>query len=326
VPGTVLIGQHRFTLPFFRCLEGDLMSLKTKLVFNVLVGCGAVLATFGCGSSNGGAGERTAAQSMQLRGSVPSSVRLLDNARVRAIGSDGKHYWSYVDAAGHFTITVKPGVSYRVLVTNAQRVGPDRVTGHLVVAAPGGARKWLGIHGGGTLDLGVLSMTGAAASSIHTMSEGEAAGDGAAHDTKGSDDTETHEDDTDESGSACTDHDGKDDPTTTEDDDDVELKAEHDPGEQAHDDLEAEHEDGKDDPGEHDDDQPCAGGGGAGGGGGTPAPAPAPGSTAPAPGSTAPAPAPAPGSTAAGGGCHVSADCAGALICAASVCSAAVIR
>lgn len=282
------------------------MSLKTKLMASV-VGCGAMLATFGCGSS-GGAGENAGTQSLRLQGSIPSSVRLLDNARVRAIGSDAKHYWSYVDAAGHFTITVKPGVSYRVLVTNAQRVGPDRVTGHLAVTTPTGSSKWLGIHSGGTIDLGVLSTTGAAAS-IHTKSEGEAASADAPGDAKG-DDAETHEDDTDESGSACSDHDGKDDPSTTEDDDDLELKAEHDPGAQVHDDLEAEHADDKEDPGEKDDDQSCAaGGGGAAGGGAAPTTS-----------------APALGTAQLGGACHVAADCTGALVCAASVCSTAVIR
>jgi hypothetical protein len=281
------------------------MSLKTKLVANVVVGCGAVLAMFGCGSSRG---ESTATQSMRLQGSI-TSARLLDNARARAISSDGKHYWSYVDSAGHFTLTVKPGVSYRILVTNAQRVGPDRVTGHVVVRTPAGTSKWLGIHSGGTFDLGVLSTTGAAAA-IHTKSE-DAASDGVAEDDSKGDDTATHEDDNDdESGSACSSHDGTDDPTTTEDDNDVELKAEHDPAEQGHDDLDAEHEDGKEDPGEKDDDQPCAAGAGSASAGGAPAP------SAPAP--SAPAQL--------GGACHVSTDCAGTLTCAASVCSAAVIR
>ena len=272
------------------------MSLKTKLVADLVVGCGAVLAMFGCGSAGGGARESTGTQTMRLEGSIPSSVRLLDDARARAIGSDGKHYWSYVDASGHFALRVKPGVSYRVLVTNAQRVGPDRVTGHVVVTTRTGTSKWLGIHGGGTIDLGVLSTTGAAAS-IHTKSEGNHASDDVADDSKGDDDTETHEDDTDESGSACASHDGTDDPTTTADDNDIELKAEHDPGEQVHDDLEVEHEDGEDHPGEKDDDQPCAAGGGSASGGGAAAP------SAPTP--SAPAQL--------GGACHVSANCAGTL-------------
>lgn len=105
-------------------------------------------------------------------------------------------------------------------------------------------------------------------------------------------------------------------PPRPRDDDDVELKAEHDPGEQVHDDLEAEHEDGEDDTGEKDDEQPCPPGGAAAGGGGGAGGSAAGGGGAAAP--TAPAPL--------GGACHVSADCAGALICAASVCSAAVIR
>lgn len=278
------------------------MPSKTRFAANTLAACGAMLALCGCSSTP--APENTGTQSMRLQGSI-TSARKLDNARVVAIGTKGKRYWSYVDAAGRFTIALPPGASYRVLVTNAQRVGPDRVTAHLALAKATGASRWIGVHGSGTFDLGVLSAKGAT-TTIHTKSEkGEA-------DHAEREDAETHEDDDD--ARACADHDGKDDVDDTSDDDDVELKAEHEPGDDRyHDDLEGEHEDDKEDDGEKD--EACTGGGGGGGGGGAGGGAGG-GGTSPAPRATAEL----------GGACHVSADCAGALICAASTCAHAVIR
>lgn len=309
----------------------------------ILVACGALLVVAGCGSSGSAEITQTQAQAMRLQGTVPSTERKLDNARVIAIGSNGKRYWSYVDAAGRFTVAVKPGASYRLLIANAQAAGPNRVTGHVAVKMPKGKSKWIGVHSGGTMNLGTLSRSGTAtgaAKTLHTASNHGAGGESADLE-HADDDTETHDADDeheDDKAEACSDHDDKDDADDTEDDDDIELDVENEPGDRAHDDLENEHDDADDDDEGEKDEPACGSAGGGGGGkgaGGGPPPAtnPAPSTNPPAPATNPPTPstpppsappAAAPGSVAAGGACHVSAQCYGTLACVASKCQTTI--
>lgn len=266
------------------------MNSKSTLLAAFALGA---LAITGCGSKSS---DNTQSSTAKLQGTVTG--RRLDNARMLAIGSNGARAWAYVDAAGRFTLTLRTGVSYRVLLLNAQASGPDRVSGHVVIGAA--KSRWVGLNGPATINLGRIATTPFGAT-VTTASDGEAdTSSGSEHD----DDAETHEEDGDhEKDDACSDHDGKDDDADTSDDDDKELDAENDPGDRCHDDHADDHDrdhDGKDDDDDKDDKACAASGASSGGGGG--------------------APPPTTGTVPAGGACHVSADCAAGLTCAASVC------
>lgn len=254
---------------------------------------GLVMATMACA----GTSESTASSSARVEGTVVQ--RSLDNARAIAITPDGHRTWSYLDVRGHFALELPTGQSYRLLIANTLPDGSLRAIGHLSIHSSAGVGRWLDVQRGGTLDLGVLSTTGAkTAPTLGTKSEGD-------HSDSESDaedvDTETHHDD--EEHAVCADHhEGGDDR-----DDDVELTAEHEPGDDWADEHEKEHDD------EDEREAPCA------------KPPPAPPATTSPPASAPPASAPPsapPGGL--GSPCVVTASCATGLACVASRCVVAL--
>jgi hypothetical protein len=128
----------------------ETVMINRVALMGVAVFAGALVA---CSSGDpSGRGE------LAVQGSVSQAVSL-DNARVIAIGSDGRTFWSYLDAQRDFTLFVPVGQSYRVVIASEQAGGLQVKAGHLVVQAASGATSWLGANQPGLVDLGVLQLT-----------------------------------------------------------------------------------------------------------------------------------------------------------------------
>ena len=267
-----------------------LMSFAGSILLGLGVGCG------GGGPAVGGA-------TASVQGNLSPTARPLDNARAIAVGADGRVFWSYLDVRGSFALTLPVDQSYRVLVADTLAGGGLRTIAHLVVHPSTGATRWMGIHQGGVVSLGALRPLGAsggkAAGSLATLDD-PAAGDPSSSGDDGSQQpVDTHEDDHGTDGLCSSQGDGQDD--------DEEVDAQDDPGDQAADDNQSEHEtESADEDGAAC--SPDAGGGSGSSGGGSSG------------GSSSSGGASGGGAIPAGGACTVSANCAAGLVCSASVC------
>jgi hypothetical protein len=129
--------------------------------------------------------------SAHLRGTV--SGLSTQNGRAVAVTSQGKAYWTNLDAKGAFDLTVPSGVTLRLFVASAPAVGGHPIAGHLV-GAGGGA--WI-TSTAGTTQLGVIRpATAVAPGGIATKTEAaEASGE---NEDKGDDaagsENESHDD------------------------------------------------------------------------------------------------------------------------------------
>jgi hypothetical protein len=264
----------------------------------------ALFGSSGCGAGGGGS---IGSSTLRLEGSVAPGARVLDDARVAAVASDGRVYWAYLDARGAFAVEVPVGGAYRVLVANARASGGQRVIGHLTIQTAHGASRWMAAPVGGILPLGALRRPHAGPAATTKDLGG---GDVASSDSSGSSSEPSSSDhDYDSHDDAhiglCSEHDG------AEVDDDVELEADDDPGDGFADEHESEHEaEAADD----DDAKACP-----------PPPAPgappaAPTGTPPAPTGTTSAPPPPPPPPPPPGTCVVNANCLGGGVCVAAKC------
>ena len=262
--------------------------MKRQVVCGAVVGVVALAAMVGCGGADP---SPTGTSTLKLQGTVSPTARRLDNARAIAVTRSGKAYWSYLDAHGDFTLTLPKGVSYRVLIANARAAGGKHVIGHLVIATSAGASKWVGVHSGGTLDLGTLGLasSGGGVRTLHDEGSGGSSGKSDDSDHHG-DDNDCHEDDH-EDDDVCSEKESEHD-----DDKDVELHADNDPHDSCKDDDDHEGDDN-----DHESEKPCAGGDA-----GSPPPSPPPPPQPPPPGGT----------------CNTAADCAAGDLCVASHCVA----
>jgi hypothetical protein len=272
------------------------------LVLSAAAVLGATLA--GC------SGAGPSGPALVVQGTVSQALATND-ARAIAIGTDGRTFWTDLDAQRDFTLLLPVGQSYRIVIANAGASGPDQKIAHLVLQQSWGASLWLGANAAGSVDLGVLKLT----------SHGGSSGKGSSG--HAGDDDDDHEGDHDHD-NGCHEgghHGGKDagsgGPVCSGDDDEP-LQPTKNPGSKCEDhDHHGHHQDGgkatgdDDDDDDHDgDDPPCPAGDG-----GSPAKDGGPKTDAGAPGSDA-------GS---GGGvgaeCLSSADCAAPLTCKAGLCS-----
>ena len=260
--------------------------MKRQVVCGACVGVVALAAMIGCGGADP---SPTGTTALKLQGTVSPGARRLDNARAIAVTRSGKAYWSYLDARGHFALTLPKGVSYRVLIANARAAGGKHIVGHLAIATSAGSSKWIGVHAGGALDLGTLALA-SAGGDLRALHD-----DGSSSSSSGKGDDSDHHGDND-----CHEQEHEDDDVCSEgqsesesdDDKDVELHAVNDPHDSFKDDDDHEGDDH-----EHESDKPC-GSGDAG------APPPSP------------PPPPPPG-----GSCNTAANCAPGELCVASHCA-----
>ena len=178
-----------------------------KLILGI--GAAALACSVGCNKST----SVGAQPQLTLKGNVPASQRTLDNARVVAIGSDGRVLWSYLGVAHDFSIALPAGTSYRILIANALASGQERVVGHLMNQTPSGPTQWIGTGVVATFNLGSLHVVGAGSpsSTVTVQDHGGGGGGGGeneamdgggsgggANDSKGDGghDCDTHEDET----------------------------------------------------------------------------------------------------------------------------------
>jgi hypothetical protein len=94
---------------------------------------------------------------LAVQGTV-SQALALDNARAVAIGSDGRTFWTFLNAQRDFTLLLPVGASYRIVITNSLPGGDQVEIAHLVPQGSGGT-AWLGANAVETVDLGTLKPT-----------------------------------------------------------------------------------------------------------------------------------------------------------------------
>lgn len=245
-----------------------------------LFGFGAVMAlamtSLACGKS-----AEPPPSTLEVTGKVDTRLRTLDNASAVAISSDGRTYSAYIQKNGTFRLSLPVGHVYRVIFANSTMAGELRTIGHLINTTSSGKFDQIAVKEGGTMSLGTVRPVGTSPTSLKTACNCGSTGSGESSDSdkSGSDD---HDD-------KDSDHDGKDKDKDgdfgtkdkdgdkdrlCEDSSDVELEAEHGPGDKcAKDDSDEEapkaskkscsskdsDHDGKDD---DDDDKGSGGGGG----------------------------------------------------------------
>lgn len=192
-----------------------------------------------------------APSTLEVTGRVDTRLRALDNASAVAVGSDGRTYSSYIQTNGSFRLSLPVGNVYRILFANSTMAGELRTIGHLVDTTSSGKSDELAVKEGGTLDIGTVRPAGSAsAGGVKTatcgcedlgtgkgdpsgdpkadtakpdtgkgdVTKGDVTKDGADDDfTKGDDDWKTKPKDGDKD-------------RLCDDDTDVELEAEHGPG------------------------------------------------------------------------------------------------
>jgi len=120
--------------------------------FLVLGAAAIVTSVAGC-SSAGPSGPTLAVQ-----GTVSQALSTND-ARAVAIGTDGRTFWTSLDAQRDFTLLLPVGQSYRIVIANTHADGAQEKIAHLVVQQSWGSTIWLGANAMGSVDLGVLKLT-----------------------------------------------------------------------------------------------------------------------------------------------------------------------
>jgi hypothetical protein len=262
----------------------------------LVLGAAAVAATLaGCSSAN-----PPSQPSLVVQGTVTQALSV-SNPRAVAVGTDGRTFWTDLDAQRDFTLLLPVGQSYRIVIANG-RGSVDEKVAHLVVQASWGSSIWLGANQTGIVDLGVLKLT--------THQHGHGGGDDDDDDHEGDHD---HDNDCHEGGHHGGDAGGGD--GVCSGDQDEPLQPTKNPGSQCddHDHHGQHHDGGKADCGkDHDGD-----GDGDGDGDDHPCPPPDAGP---------PKDAGGPGTDSGGGGgvgadCLTDADCTPPLTCKAGLCS-----
>lgn len=94
-------------------------------------------------------------QTMTVQGTVSQGIAI-DNGRAVAVGSDGRVFWSYLDADRDFTLKLPVGQSYRVLIANQLANGGQKKVGYLLLKD---GSQWIGANGAITVDLGRLKIS-----------------------------------------------------------------------------------------------------------------------------------------------------------------------
>lgn len=130
----------------------------STVVRSTVVQCVVAVVVYGAiaGCSSGdssGQGELT------VQGTVSQALDVNDAARAVAIGSDGRTFWTDLDAERDFTLALPVGQSYRIVIANWVTCSEEEKVGHLVLPASSGTTEWLGANEPGTIDLGVLKLS-----------------------------------------------------------------------------------------------------------------------------------------------------------------------
>jgi hypothetical protein len=187
---------------------------------------------------------------LEVTGKVDTQLRTLDNASALAIGSDGRTYSAYIQKNGSFRLSLPVGKVYRIIFANSTMKGELRAIGHLMNSTSNGKFDEIAVKDGGTMNLGVVRPVGTSASALHTAcncgstgsssggggggggSDGEKSGGSDKGGAGGSDHEGSGSEGSDDSGGSdyeTKDKDGDKD-RLCDDSSDVELEAEHGPG------------------------------------------------------------------------------------------------
>jgi hypothetical protein len=121
----------------------------------VVLGAVAVVAATIAGCSSADTSDQG---TLAVQGTVTQAL-VMSGARAVAIGTDGRTFWTDLDAQRDFTLRLPVGQSYRIVIANALAGGADEKIAHLVLQASWGPSMWLGANEPGTVDLGVLKLT-----------------------------------------------------------------------------------------------------------------------------------------------------------------------
>jgi hypothetical protein len=106
---------------------------------------------------------------LKVSGTVDRQSQALDNASAVAIGSDGRTFSAYLQRNGKFSLELPVGHVYRILITNSTMSGQLRPIGHLVNPTSRGKSHVIAVKNGGSLNLGTLRPAGSTSSSaLHT--------------------------------------------------------------------------------------------------------------------------------------------------------------
>jgi hypothetical protein len=193
------------------------------------------------------------AATLEVTGKVDTQLRTLDNASAIAIGSDGRTFSAYIQKNGSFRLSLPVGKVYRIIFANSTMNGELRTIGHLVNSTSNGKFDEIAVKDGGTMNLGVVRPVGTSTSALHTAcncgstgsssggggggSDGEKSGGsdkGGGSDNGGSDKSGGSDGESSDSESGGGDYETKDKDgdkdRLCEDSSDVELEAEHGPG------------------------------------------------------------------------------------------------
>jgi len=118
------------------------------------LGVAAAVGTIGAGCSSAVPSGPT----LVVQGTVSQALATSD-ARAVAIGTDGRTFWTSLDAQRDFTLLLPVGQSYRIVIANTRPSGAEEKIAHLVLQQSWGASLWLGANAPGSVDLGVLKLT-----------------------------------------------------------------------------------------------------------------------------------------------------------------------
>jgi hypothetical protein len=118
------------------------------------LGVAAAVGAIGVGCSGAGSG----GPALVVQGTVSQALATND-ARAIAIGTDGRTFWTSLDAQRDFTLLLPVGQSYRIVIADTRPGGVEEKIAHLVLQQSWGASLWLGANAAGMVDLGVLKIT-----------------------------------------------------------------------------------------------------------------------------------------------------------------------
>jgi hypothetical protein len=191
------------------------------------------MASVACGKS-----PEPSSSTLEVTGKVDTRLRTLDNASAVAIASDGRTYSSYIQKNGTFRLSLPVGKVYRVIFANSTMSGQLRTIGHLVNTTSAGRFDQIAVKEGGAIYLGSVRPVGTSASTLKTACNCGSTGSGESSD---GDKSEGEGDSSDNDKSDGDKSEGKDGDFETKDSDgdkdrvcgdssDVELEAEHGPG------------------------------------------------------------------------------------------------
>jgi hypothetical protein len=115
------------------------------------------------------------ADDMVVQGTVDQQLRT-NAVEAVAVGTDGRSFWSALDARGDFRLVIPSGQSYRIVLASRGANGQPLTVAYLALTATTGKTQWVSGRSGATLRLGNLlpasQMTTSTAGGVTPQSDG----------------------------------------------------------------------------------------------------------------------------------------------------------